>query len=717
MSRLVDIRLLGGADLLSGNSQLLRTRKSALIVSYLAFYLGQKVTRERLRGLLWSDRADEQAAASLRRSLVDIRKAFQEQDASDALQVDTQSLCLKEESVFSDVVRFESLLKKEDEGALAKAAELYRGDLLAGMDFPDEAFEEWATIERRRLHSVASQLAERLSHKAITDDTIKSTTALASRLLTLDRTDEEAHRALIRLYLKQGRSTAAAKQFSSCEAALREELDVSPEEQTVQLMRKAPQDLANSAAPETGSPEETIRHSELHSAPAPKRRGFHLYALAAIVAVCLVTVGAVFFWADPTSGDEEPASLERMAFPLPDKPSIAVLPLVNLSNDPGQERYVDGLTNDIITDLSRFGDLAVISAYSTFGYKGQPVATQTVAEQLGVQYVLKGSVQKEGNKFRLNAQLIDALSGKHLWANRYSVESDDIFGLQDELTKKVALAIAGLDGSVVQDRLALAKQKRKVDLTAYDYFLLASEARFNLTPENITNAGELCAKAAELDPQFSRAFMCIAFAKYLGWLYGWIEDPDTALQTGFAAAKQAVALDRSEAEAHWILADYYQITGQLEEAVDSYKTALSLNPNHADVMAEWGWNMIFLIGDPEEGVKVVKQAMRLNPYHAEWYRHGLGNAQYAAGQYEDAIATLKTIETHVLDSRVAFAASYARLGMQKQAEEQKAFVLELEPDFSIAEWLMRHGVTEETDVAKQFREGLEKAGLSDGPAG
>ncbi len=716
MAQKVEIRLLGGADLLSGNSQLLRTRKSALIVSYLAFYLGQKVTRERLRGLLWSDRADEQAAASLRRSLVDIRKAFQEEEASDALEVDTQSLSLKASDVFSDVVAFEDLIKKDDEGSLIQAADIYKGNLLAGVDIPDDAFEEWAGVERRRLHTAASHLAERLSHMVTSDHAIQSTMALASRLLTIDRTDEEAHRALIRLYLKQGRSTSAAKQFANCETALKEELGVSPEEQTIQLMQAAPEDMASSQPSKTGSRKETADTPDPKPvAPSPSSP-FRLNSIAVVLALLVVIAGALFFWMGQRDKSDEPASLERMAFPLPDKPSIAVLPLVNLSNDPGQERYVDGLTNDIITDLSRFGDLAVIAAYSTFGYKGQEVGTQTVAEQLGVQYVLKGSVQKEGNKFRLNAQLVNALTGKHLWADRYSVESDDIFGLQDELTKKVALAIAGLDGSVVQDRLSLARQKRNVDLTAYDYFLLASEARFNLTPENITNAGQLCEKAAELDPQFSRAFMCIAFAKYLGWLYGWIEDPDIALKTGFAAAKQAVALDRSEAEAHWILADYYQITGQIEEAIDSYKTALALNPNHADVMAEWGWNMIFLTGESEEGVKTVKQAMRLNPYHAEWYRHGLGNTQYAARQYEDAIATLKTIETHVLDSRVAFAASYAQLGQMKEAEEQRTFILELQPDFSIAEWLIRHGVTEEAEVAKHFRDGLEKVGLSDGPA-
>ncbi|MCR9212902.1 MAG: tetratricopeptide repeat protein [Proteobacteria bacterium] len=717
MPEKVEIRLFGDTGLLSGNSHLLRTRKSALVVAYLAFHLDQKVPRERLRRLLWSDRADEQAAGSLRRALVDIRKAFLEEDAATAFEVDTQSLCLKESVVSSDVVIFEQLLAAGDEASLAQAADIYKGDLLSGIDIPDDAFEEWAGNERRRLNASASHLVEQLSLLATSETSFQNAISLATRLLASDRTNEEAHRSLIRIYLKQGRSTAAAKQFSSCEAALKEELGVAPEEQTVLLIRSAPEEAGSLTASDTVS-----RHQKYPREASPAQTTLskthrNSWIVAVALCACLGIIGALFFWPDQSAQSEEPASLERMAFPLPEKPSIAVLPLVNLSNDPGQERYVDGLTNDIITDLSRFGDLAVIAAYSTFGYKGQTVGIQTVAEQLGVHYVLKGSVQKEGNKFRLNAQLIDALSGKHLWAERYSVESDDIFGLQDELTKKVAFAIAGLGGSVVHDRLSLAKQKRKVDLTAYDYFLLASEARFNLTPENITNAGELCEKAAELDPQFSRAYMCIAFAKYLGWLYGWIEDPDTALKTGFAAAKQAVALDRSEAEAHWILADYYQITGQIEEAIDSYKTALALNPNHADVMAEWGWNMIFLTGDAPEGVKTVKQAMRLNPYHAEWYRHGLGNAQYAAGQYEDAIATLKTIETHVLDSRVAFAGSYAQLGQMKEAEEQKAFILGLQPDFSIAEWLVRHGVTEDANVAKHFREGLEKAGLSDGPAG
>jgi len=440
----------------------------------------------------------------------------------------------------------------------------------------------------------------------------------------------------------------------------------------------------------------------------PKPRGVMHYFMAA--ALLVIGAGMIAWW-QPWQVRAEPASLERMAFPLPDKPSIAVLPFTNLSDDPRQEYFTDGMTNDIITDLSKFRDLLVIASNSTFTYKGKPVKVQQVAEELGVRYVLEGSVQKEGEQVRVNAQFIDAITGKHLWAERYDRELSDIFAMQDEITQKIVAILGSYHGILADADRARARRKGTSNLSAYELFLLALELSHHFTKEDVAKSIELYAKAIELDPQYARAYAGLAMAHWQDWFYGWAESPEHSATQFVDAAKTAVEVDETEPEAHWALAmAYMTILKRYQQGAAEYELAIALNPNNADLLASWGWDMSTTLGRAEEGVKIIKKAMRLNPYYPDWYEEGLGIAAYYARQYEEAVSAFNKVQYRVVSVHLLLAASYARLGRLEEAHAEAANVLELQPDFSIKAWQEKVLSLNPADM-EHYLDGLRKAGL------
>jgi TolB-like protein/class 3 adenylate cyclase len=291
--------------------------------------------------------------------------------------------------------------------------------------------------------------------------------------------------------------------------------------------------------------------------------------LAAIVAVVFVLLAAgaggawYAFWrpaAAPPAAVAEAAGSggpeAKPALPLPDKPSIAVLPFENLSGDPRQERLADGITEDIITDLSRFRELFVIARNSTFVYKGKPTDVRQIARELGVQYVLEGSLQTDGDQVRITAQLIDATTGNHVWSERYGRPLDDIFAVQDEVTQQIVGTLGGYWGRLAEAGREAARRKPPESLQAYDYYLLGIEHKHRFTLEDNKKAQELLNKAIALDPTFSRAYAALAFTYVAEIDNGWSESREQTMANWLDAAQSAVALDRSDGEAHAALAFY-----------------------------------------------------------------------------------------------------------------------------------------------------------------
>ena len=395
-----------------------------------------------------------------------------------------------------------------------------------------------------------------------------------------------------------------------------------------------------------------------------------------------------------------PAVAEPQALPLPTKPSIAVLPFTNMSTDPDHEPFADGLTEDLITDLSRNVGLFVIARNSTFAYKGKSVDVRRIARELGVRYVLEGSARRAAGRVRINVQLIDAIGGGHMWAERFDRNLEDIFAVQDEVTAKIVEALVG--------RLVAAPTRnRPKSLEAYD---LCVRARIltEVSPQASQEAYLLLRQALEFDPDYAEAHRRLALNLLFGWVH-WGEPMDPNRHLSMEAAEKAVALDPNDAGNHTILAYMLAYERRWAESEKAFAVALQLDPNNADAWALLS-DVSSLGGRPLEGIDQIDRALRLNPQPDCWYYLLLGQAQYAAHQYQAAVETLRKEETYRTMSRRHLAASLAQLGRLDEARrEGKMFMLN-SPRFTISHWSATQPCRDAATLA-HFVDGYRKAGL------
>ncbi len=399
-----------------------------------------------------------------------------------------------------------------------------------------------------------------------------------------------------------------------------------------------------------------------------------------------------------------PASSSPLA--LPDKPSIAVLPFDNLSDEMDQEYFADGLTEDIITELSRFQTFFVIARHSAFVYKGKSVTVQDVGRELGVHYVVEGSVRKAGDRLRVVVQLIEAASGNHIWAERYDRDFGDIFDLQDELTQAIVAAIPGRLESADLNRI---KRKRPEDMAVYDYVLRGKMHHHRGTKDDNTEALRLLDKAIELDPEFAEAYAWKACTLGQALARGFGDNKEELFAQDVAAVEKALSLDENNFECHWIMCEVRMLVARLEDAELHHQKAFALNPNDPRVVAQRS-ELLTWLGRPVEGVDLARQAMRLDPYDAAGRAHLLGRALYMARSYEDAIEAFKQVRAPSFRHHAEIAACYAQLGSDEKASLHAGKVLSLKPDFSIADHVQGLPFKESRD-RDQYRDGLRKAGL------
>jgi len=395
-----------------------------------------------------------------------------------------------------------------------------------------------------------------------------------------------------------------------------------------------------------------------------------------------------------------------MAFPLPDKPSIAVLPFENLSKDKSQDYIADGMTEDIISALARFKQLFVIARNSTSTYKGKAVKVQQVAQELGVRYVLEGSVQISGDRIRVTAQLIDAIAGTHLWVERFDRALTDVFQVQDEVTRKL---VASLVGKLDQTEMARASLKHPESLDAYSLYWRGYELYMRFTPRDNAKARELFEKAIALDPHFATAYAFLAATHYMDWQSGFLQGrPKESYQKALDLASRAVALDPRDPWARFALGHVLLFGKKYEEAMTQYEEGLKANPNSADLLAESAEPYIFG-GQPQEGIRRVKEAMRLNPYYPNWYVWFVGVGQYFARDYEGAIATLRKMSP-MGEARRILAACLAYLGRMEEARAEAERYSKDHPSFSASYWGSTHPFLHDKD-RRHAVEGFIKAGL------
>jgi TolB-like protein/class 3 adenylate cyclase/Flp pilus assembly protein TadD len=442
--------------------------------------------------------------------------------------------------------------------------------------------------------------------------------------------------------------------------------------------------------------------------PKPAHR---MSALAAVIVLLLVAGGLAIWKFIPRTPapSVEVASVKKMAFPLPDKPSIAVLPFDNMSDDPKQEYFSDGITEDLITDLSKISGLFVIARNSTFTYKGKPVKVQQVAEDLGVRYVLEGSVRKAGEQVRINAQLVDATTGHHLWAERLDGQLGDIFALQDRFTRKIVAALAVKLSTGEQEQLA---NKGTANVEAYEAMLQGWEHQRRNTRDDLVKAVEYYKRAIELDPDFSRAHAFLASAYHHVVSRRWEVDLGWTDARSLGKKHLQIAMENPTPLALRTSARYRVLRRQYEEAIAETERALALDPNDVDSHFRMGYVLLFA-GRSAEAIDSFKTAMRLNPHYPGWYIQFLGIAQYCLERYADA-ATSQERAFKIDPSTSAWwrAATYAQLGREQEAADALTKYIESRGWHLVYVYgTFQYWPFKDPRDLDRFAEGLVKAGL------
>ena len=435
--------------------------------------------------------------------------------------------------------------------------------------------------------------------------------------------------------------------------------------------------------------------------------------IAAAAVVLLVAVGGVIWW-QPWASEYSPAEVEKMALPLPKKPSIAVLAFENMSGDPEQEYFSDGISEDIITDLSKASGLFVIARHSSFKYKGRAVNVQQVGRELGVRYVLEGSVRKVGDRVRITAQLIDASSGGHLWAERYDRNLErnlkNIFAVQDEITEKIVTALEVKLSEGEQRRIA---RQYTDNLEAYDHFLRARGFHGGHSKKDNNLARQLLDRSIELDPSFAAAYAELSWVHHRGWFNRWSEDPEQSYNLSLEFAQKAVALDDTLPAAYARLGWGLTWHNQYQQGIAEGRRAIELDPNYADGYLMLGHVLIYGGGSPEEAIRVSTEGMRLDPHSGYHYLLHIADGYWTMGQNEEALTNLKravTLNPKFMPTHLWLAVVYASLGRIEEARAATAEVLRQAPQFSIDS--QKRGAPYKDQAMKdRFIEALRKAGV------
>jgi adenylate cyclase len=443
-------------------------------------------------------------------------------------------------------------------------------------------------------------------------------------------------------------------------------------------------------------------------APKPHASGWGWTTVAVLVLV--IGLGGWSAWLHVNKLDLAPASLEAMALPLPDKPSIAVLPFDNLSGDPEDRFLADGLTEDIITTLSRVPDLFVIARNSAFIYKDKPVKVQQVATELGVRYVLEGSLQRSGNRLRVTAQFIDATTGHHLWADRFDRKVDDIFALQDDIAHKILIE---LQVKLTSGENARVASRGTNSLEAWLLRVQALAAGSNYNKEGMLKARDLCEAAVKIDPGYARIWACLAWTHWFeARMGGWTNSRKEAMKKGIELAERAIAVDPQEPLGYIQLSYLFSVMGEYDRSIALAERAATLASNDYQSTAALALQLLWA-GELERAIALFEQAKRLSPKYPAWIDWMEGLAQVMAGQPEDAIKNLQRGAERAPKAflgRGRLVVGYAALDRLDEAKSETAELLKLKPGLTVSTFVEMHPFKDPAHK-ELLRELLIKAGL------
>lgn len=543
------LQLLGGLELrdAEGAAVSLRTRKCGLLLAYLGVAPDRAHSRDQLAGLLWGDRQDEQARGSLRNALSDLRKALGE----DALVVDRDVVSLRSGKLSTDYDRLHKATRGETDRV--DLAAIYPGEFLEGHDLDTGDFAAWLLAEREKCRALAVRVLEREVARLGEAREFAAAIDRARELLSLDALREESHRTLIRLYAAVGERSMAIAQFRNCRAVIRRELGTDPSPETIALADRVAAESRPAGAADLAAANGPV--------PLPPPAGH---------------------------GDL----------------SIAVLPFVNMSGDVEQDYFSDGVAEDIITDLSRIADLHVAARSSTAIYKGATVGPQRIASELGVRYILDGSVRRAGTALRVTAQLVDGRTGRQLWAERYDRQLVSIFDLQDEIASSIVQALR-LKISPNEERAIGKRPTRNAE--AYQEYLRGRACLREMTRRSVELSSMMFARAVELDPGYAAAYAGLADSlSMLAYHY----DDNAALAEALANSERALEVDPELAEAYASRGRARSILDQVDLAEKDFRKAIDLDPRHQE--AHFYLALMYLtIGRAKESLEPMRTAFRL----------------------------------------------------------------------------------------------------------
>ncbi len=439
---------------------------------------------------------------------------------------------------------------------------------------------------------------------------------------------------------------------------------------------------------------------------AKAARPRRVIAAGAAALILAIAIGGFAAWQSYNS-----PSGQFSTFPLPDKPSIVVLPFDSISDDSKWQRLADAVTEDITTNLSQSRDLFVIARNTSETYKGKAVDVQTVGRELGVQYVLEGSVGVAGDSVRITAQLIEASTRNHVWSQRYEGDVGDIANMQDDVTRKISGTLTGYEGVVAEAGRAAALRKPPASLAAYDLYLLGMAEKHKETQEDNIKAQQFFRKALEIDPNFARAYVALTWTYSYEIMLGYTESWERTTADLDAVARKALALDPYDAETHAAVATAYGYKGEFEQARVEFDRALSLGPNNADTLIISAWTLP-IVGEPERAADLVEQAVRLNPVYPAWYNRSMSIAYYYSSQFDKALAAARRIQNPQKENLLLLALIYGQLGRQADAEATLATILKHDPGFTVEEWIWNPVYFAARDVELNlYLDGARKAGL------
>jgi TolB-like protein len=654
----LEIRLLGGLEvLLDGNPLTFPTRHSALVLACLAMAPEMRLTRGRITELLWTDRAEEQARATLRQTLYRLKSVIGGLEPA-ILQGNRRHVWLSAGSVWCDVMAFKQALGG-DENGLAEAFALYNGELIEGHGVGGETFEAWLSDERISLRKLATDSFFRLAENQHADRRFADVEATVRKLLAIDPLDEPVHRLLMSACALQDQRNAALNVYKEFCRLLQNELGVDPEPETVALSV-------------------TIRDGTFSSSDA--------------------SATDVSIQPDPVLRPSERAY-------------IAVLPFDNMSDEPDQEYFSDAITEDLIAGLSRVSAFYVIARNSTFTYRGRAVQIKQVSQELGARYVIEGSVRRVGDRVRITVQLIDAEYDRHIWAERYDREVGDIFALQDEITQTLVGAIEPELGEAESER---ASRKSLDHLNAWDCHHRATWHCYKMTKENFVEGLRLLHQATELDPTFGHVYGSLAIALHAWVLLGHSDAPKESIAKAVEAGRRAVTLDGKDAHNHYGLGRAYTLSGDLDGANSHFQLALEINPSYA--LAHHGLvTVLALLGQHDAAVGHADTALRLSPRDPlKWtFLQVKAHALYHLRRYDEAAETAR-ISTHYPGAEfwcwVWLGTSLAQLGRIDEAKEAISQVRQKNQNVTLS--FIRTSLPWRIAADLEHAiEGLQKAGL------